>query len=107
MYLAGSALQRSGYCFGIYVDVLSLILLRYFCYLPLSRDLKCGNLLVKDDGVIQIADFGVAGFLASQPLSETGSIGPRRFTFVGTPCWMAPEVMQQVDRSVFASLHNL
>ncbi|KAL5110941.1 Serine/threonine-protein kinase OSR1 [Taenia crassiceps] len=59
------------------------------------RDLKCGNLLVKDDGVIQIADFGVAGFLASQPLSETGSIGPRRFTFVGTPCWMAPEVMQQ------------
>ena len=53
---------------------------------------------MKDDAVIQIADFGVAGFLAAKPMEATGmSLDDKRFTFVGTPCWMAPEVMQQVS----------
>lgn len=50
------------------------------------RDIKACNILMANDGKVYLSDFGMAASLRDRQKCQT---------FVGTPCWMAPEVLMQ------------
>ncbi|KAI0044389.1 kinase-like protein, partial [Auriscalpium vulgare] len=82
----------------------------------IHRDIKAANLLIDDDGTVLLGDLGVAAQLQDEDHSHAepeararperaiafdpaavatprrARVGKRR-SFVGTPCWMAPELI--------------
>jgi serine/threonine protein kinase len=69
----------------------------------IHRDIKCANVLITEQGGVQLCDFGVAGMMETTV--------DKRTTFIGTMNWMAPELFEsnpqygkEVDIWAFGSM---
>jgi serine/threonine-protein kinase len=64
------------------------------------RDVKPGNLLVRDDGALKIADFGIARAVESTRHTQAG-------TLLGTAAYLAPEQIAGRDATALSDIYSL
>jgi serine/threonine protein kinase len=63
------------------------------------RDLKAANILINTEGQIKLADFGVS--------AKITNIEDKRFSVVGTPYWMAPEIIDGLGHGTSCDIWSL
>lgn len=67
----------------------------------IHRDLKPENVMVRDDGVLKLMDFGIAKIIdREEKMTMTGAL-------VGSPAHMAPEIIEGVEAGPEADVFSL
>ena len=67
----------------------------------LHRDLKPENVMVREDGVLKLMDFGIAKILdRDEKMTMTGAL-------VGSPAHMAPEIIEGEEAGAEADVFSL
>ncbi len=66
----------------------------------LHRDIKTDNVMLRNDGVIKLMDFGIARFLDEAQVTMTGAL-------VGSPAFMSPEQAREEDLDGRTDLFSL
>ena len=104
-YISGGSLYHTMKRFGVFPESLvciyvaqTLLALEYLhAQGVLHRDIKGANLLVDANGRIKVADFGACTYAQLD----------KRLTVIGTPFWMAPEIIEMTSGGTAADIWSL
>ena len=66
----------------------------------IHRDLKPSNIMVRDDGVVKVLDFGIAKDVGGTAITRIGS-------YLGTPAYSAPEQIRGTEIDGRADIYSL
>ena len=69
----------------------------------IHRDIKSGNVLVNNHGVVKLADFGCSKLVTSDDSATEAGFNNLK----GTTFWMAPEVINKSHYSVRSDIWSL